>query len=107
MYKIYILQKKLVQIDQSSPQQWSEYFTAAHMGFPPPTRSIQRANGQYRDHLVGQLTTTIKDRGYTSKGAFIYKTHVKSTNGKVYIWICGLKFLVLVAPMVREAAKVK
>ena len=27
------------------------------MGFPPPTRwSIQRANGQYRDHLVGQLT---------------------------------------------------
>ena len=48
----------MVQIDQSSPQQWSEYFTAAHMGLPPPTRwSIQRANGQYRDHLVGQLTT--------------------------------------------------
>ena len=47
----------MVQIDQSSPQQWSEYFTAAHMGFPPPTRwSIQRANEQYRDHLVGQLT---------------------------------------------------
>ena len=60
MYKIYILQKKLVQIDQSSPQQWSEYFTAAYMGLPPPTRwSTQRANGQYKDHLVGQLTTSI------------------------------------------------
>ena len=30
--------KKLVQIGQCSPQQWSEYFTAAYMGFPPPTR---------------------------------------------------------------------
>ena len=48
----------MVQIDQSSPQQWSEYFTAAYMGLPPPTRwSTQRANGQYKDHLVGQLTT--------------------------------------------------
>ena len=28
------------------------------MGLPPPTRwSTQRANGQYKDHLVGQLTT--------------------------------------------------
>ena len=27
----------MVQIDQSCPQQWSKYFTAAHMGFPPPT----------------------------------------------------------------------
>ena len=53
------------------------------------------------------MVSAIKDRGCTSKGAFIYKIHVKSTNGKVYIWICGLKFLVLVAPMVREAAKVK
>ena len=46
------------------------------------------------------MVSAIKDRGCTSKGAFIYKIHVKSTNGKVYIWMCGLKFLVLVAPMV-------
>ena len=46
------------QIGHSSPQQWSEEFTAAYMGLPPPTRwSIQRANGKYKDHLVGQLTT--------------------------------------------------
>ena len=38
--------KKLVQIDQSSPQQWSEYFTAAHMGFPPPT------DDQYKEPMV-------------------------------------------------------
>ena len=50
----------MVQIGQSSPQQWSEYFTAAYMGSPPPTRwSTQRANGQYKDHLVGQLTTLV------------------------------------------------
>ena len=30
------------------------------MGLPPPTRwSTQRANGQYKDHLVGQLTMTL------------------------------------------------
>ena len=32
------------------------------MGFPPATRwSIQRANGRYRDHLVGQRTGLILD----------------------------------------------
>ena len=47
------------QIGHSSPQQWSEEFTAAYMGLPPPTRwSVQRANGKYKDHLVGQLTIT-------------------------------------------------
>ena len=46
------------QIGHSSPQQWSKEFTAAYMGSPPPTRwSIQRANGKYKDHLVGQLTS--------------------------------------------------
>ena len=46
------------QIGHSSPQQWSEEFTAAYMGSPPPTRwSIQRANGKYKDHLAGQLTS--------------------------------------------------
>ena len=50
----------MVKIGQSRPQQWSEYFTAAYMGFPPPTRwSMQRANGKYKDHLVGQLTTQV------------------------------------------------
>ena len=45
------------QIGHSSPQQWSEEFTAAYMGLPPPTRwSVQRANGKYKDHLDGQLT---------------------------------------------------
>ena len=45
------------QIGHSSPQQESEEFTAAYMGSPPPTRwSIQRANGKYKDHLVGQLS---------------------------------------------------
>ena len=52
------------------------------------------------------MVSAIKDRGCTSKGAFVYKIHVKK---KVQMekCICGLKFLVLVAPMVGEAAKVK
>ena len=50
------------QIGHSSPQQWSEEFTAAYMGSPPPTRwSIQRANGKYKDHLDGQLTSVSGD----------------------------------------------
>ena len=53
------------QIGHSSPQQWSEEFTAAYMGSPPPTRwSIQRANGKYKDHLVGQLTTISLSSSY-------------------------------------------
>ena len=47
----------MVQIDQSCPQQWSELFTAAYRGLPPPTRwSTQIANGKYKDHRVGLLT---------------------------------------------------
>ena len=63
--------KKMVQIDQSSPQQWSEYFTAAYMGLPPPTRwSTQRANGQYKDHLIGQLTRCYVPTWDTCKDAY-------------------------------------
>ena len=43
---------KLVQNGHSSPQQWSEQFTGAYMGSPPPTRwSIF--------HLFGQLSVAL------------------------------------------------
>ena len=37
-HKMYILQKKLDQNGQSSPQQWPKLFPSAYMGSPPPTR---------------------------------------------------------------------
>ena len=37
-YTIFTFCKKMGQNGHSSPQQWSEQFTAAYMGFPPPTR---------------------------------------------------------------------
>ena len=37
--------------------------------------SIQRANGQYRDHIVGQLTTTLPDLWFIFKDALVWPKH--------------------------------
>ena len=73
--------KKLGQNGHSSPQQWSEQSTDAHRGLPPPTRwSSQKSKYQYRDHLVGRLTT---------------KPHKFSRNVfcRLFLWPLGLPIL--------------
>ena len=61
MWKWYL--SKIGYKQKSYSWQWPTQFTTPlMMGLPPPTRwSIQIPKGQYRDHLVGQLTSTILD----------------------------------------------